>query len=303
MGYVPNPLLAAYQATVRTSKPVKFQASLGWINDHPEKEWWDFPWIKPMRDGARARAAALGYALDELWIPDVRKDDWNGNAGKWQRILKARGIFGVILPMLDRAHHGVLAWEGYSVVCIGRHHLGLEKSTFSVETIHEHHRVNSNDFANTHLALLHLRKAGCRRIGLAISVYEDRGTDTTCSAAYLRAALEWPVKERLPILFSDYPDEVEQWARKHKPDAVLCAHSNVPKWIKRAGLKIPGDVRIAHLNLAPDVAGWSGIDRRLDLLGSAAVDLLSAHLQRNERGVPPYAKEMLIEGVWVEGKT
>lgn len=256
-----------------------------------------------MRDGARERAAALGFALDEIWVPDCDPLDYEGNVRKYRRIMQARGIHGVILPLLERAQHAVLPWEEFSVACIGRHHLNLERSEHAMRNPMDHHMVNQDDYANTRLAVRKLREAGCRRVGLAISVYEDRGTDGMCVAAYLREAHEWPAKERVPVLFSDHGPEVVAWVKKHSPDGVVCAHGDMKRHIKRAEKRVPGEVRVAHLNLAADVAGWSGIDRRLDQIAAAAVDLVSAHMVRNEKGVPPCAKEVLIEGRWVEGKT
>lgn len=303
LGWRPNPLLAAYQTQVRALKPVKFQATLGWLNDHPEEKFWETPWNRVLKDGAKARAQALGFALDEIWIPRIDPHDTKGNAMKYRRILLARGIHGVILPVLDRANHAALPWHDFSVACIGRHHLMLERSKYPLEKPEDHHMVNQDDYANTRLAIRKLREAGCRRVGLAISEWEDRSTDGLCSAAYLREASEWAAKERVPVLFSDHGPEVAAWVKKHAPDGVVCAHGDMKRHIEKTGRKVPRDVRVAHLNLAPDVAGWSGIDRRAAQIAAAAVDLVTAQMVRNERGVPPCTKEVLIEGRWVAGGT
>ncbi len=299
MGWRPNPLLAAYQAQVRALKPVKFQASIGWLIDHPDEQFWERPWNRALREGARA----LGFALDEIWLPGLDLQDAEGNAMKYRRILMARGIHGVILPSLYRAHHAALPWKDFSVACIGRHHLAIERSRYAMQNPVDHHMVNQDDYANARLAIRKLREAGCRRVGLAISVWEDRGTDALCSAAYLREASEWAAKERVPILFSDHQPEVVAWMKKHSPDGVVCSHGDMKGHIESAGRRVPGDVRVAHLNLAPDVAEWSGINRRFDQIGAAAVDLVTAHMVRNESGVPPCAKEVLIEGLWLDGTT
>lgn len=303
MGWKPNPLLAAYQAQVRALKPTGFQATLGWLNDHFEKDHWDTPWDRPLFEGAKIRANELGFALDSIWIPDRKPDDYEGNAKKYRRILLSRGIHGVILPNLYRPQHAALPWADFAVVCIGRQHVNVEKSDSQRSRKFHHHMVTFDAYSNTRLALDKLRAAGCRRIGLAISIYEDHATDGICSAAYLRAASEWPKKEQVPILFSDQAPEVGRWIKRYSPDAVLCMYGEMKRNIEMAGCKVPGEVRLAHLNLATDVQGWSGVDRRLDQIGSAAVDLVSAHAIRNDRGVPYCAKEVLIEGIWVDGTT
>lgn len=303
LGYRPNPLLSAYQASVRSKQPKTFQATLGWINDHPDSNAWSKPWLKPYWDGAKARAEELGYQMDEIWVPGIRIETPEENMRKIQRILRARGILGVILPGLERAHHAVLPWEGFTVVCIGRHHLLVEKSTIQLQQIHEHNRVCPNYLFNTQLIIRKLLESGCKRIGLAISPFGDQESDYAMSSAYLRRQLDMPTSRRLPILFSTNAKDAAIWARKHRPDAVICNHPETVDGIRQSGFRIPEDVRIAHTNLAKDVEGWSGIDCRAAVIGSAAVDMLTAHLIRNENGVPVYAKEMSIEGEWIEGTT
>jgi hypothetical protein len=107
----------------------------------------------------------------------------------------------------------------------------------------------------------------------------------------------------VPILFDDDEPKVIAWVKKHKLDAVVCCHSTIKRSVEKAGFKVPRDTRVAHLSIAPDVATWSGVDCQLAQIGSAAVDLVTAHLIRNDLGVPTCAKEVLIKGVWVKGTT
>lgn len=301
MGYRPNPLLSAYQASIRSRRPAMFRATLGWINDHADQNAWRKPWMQPIRDGALARAQELGYELDEMWFPEIRSETPEESARKIQKTLRARGIVAVILPSLERGHHAVHPWEGFTVVCIGDHRLLLKQSTFQPQAIHEHHRVNSNDLYNIQLAFGKLSDHGRERIGLVVARHADNETSYAFTSGFLRAQMDLPARRRVPILFSIEIPDVTAWAKKHKPDAVICIHADVPEGVKRAGFKVPQEVVVAHMNLAADVPALVGIDRRMDLLGSAAVDMLTAHLIRNENGVPPYAKAMSIEGVWVGG--
>lgn len=303
MGYLPNPLLSAYQASVRAAKPMKFQATLGWINDSSDESNWTKPWLKPMLDGAKARAAELGYQLDEIWVQGTTSENPAGNFKCWEKILQARGIFGVILPSMTQTLHTELPWDGFSVVCVGKHHSLTENSRVKIAASYLHHRVSADFFFNMHLAFMRLRQSGCQKIGLALSGYMDCEMDLAGSALFARVSLDLPKKERVPILFSESVGEVRDWAAKHRPDAVICSHPDVRRGVEAAGLRVPADVRVAHLNLAPDVSNWTGIDRRAEFLGCSAVDIVASHLIRNERGVPRYAKEVSVEGVWVEGKT
>jgi len=301
MGHRPNPLLSAYQASVRSKKPAAFRATLGWLNDHPDKDFWRKPWTEPLWEGAHGRARELGYELDEIWFPEIRVEEPEENVRKIQKILRARGIAGVILPSLNRAQHLVQPWDGFAVVCIGGHHHFVEHSTIRVKTIYEHHTVNPDALYNIHLAFEKLREGGRKRIGLAIPKYFEHESERGYSSGFLRSQMDLPTAQRVPILFSDETAQVEAWARKHRPDAVICSHSEVAAGIRSVGIKVLGDTKLVHLNLASDVAGWSGIDQRRGMLGRAAVDMLTAHLIRNDVGVPACAKHMRIEGVWVDG--
>jgi len=89
LGYRPNPLLSAYQASVRSRQPATFRATLGWINDHPDQNAWRKPWTQPIRDGALARAQELGYELDEIWFPEIKVEAPKENVQKIQKILRA----------------------------------------------------------------------------------------------------------------------------------------------------------------------------------------------------------------------
>jgi hypothetical protein len=41
-----------------------------------------------------------------------------------------------------------------------------------------------------------------------------------------------------------------------------------------------------------------GIDQQADVLGAAAVDLLVAQYQQNERGIPEAPRIVMTEGLW-----
>jgi len=68
----------------------------------------------------------------------------------------------------------------------------------------------------------------------------------------------------------------------------------------KTGSKIPEARRPRHVTLGwrADQADVPGIDQQADVLGSAAVDLLFAQYQQNERGIPEAPRIVMTEGVW-----
>ena len=301
LGYQPNPLLSVYQASIRAAKPPEYRATLAWIDDGPDEYRWDKPWMKPLLEAARERASSLGFRIDTIWLPNVEREDPAANFRRWEQILRARQIFGVLLPTMANRNHFDLPWEGFSVVCLGSYR--VFSGGTSMESGGRHHHVSSDDALNILKAIMKLRESGCRKIGLAIARHNDFESNRAYSAMFTRECLEWPEEEVVPILYSNHIPDLLPWIKKHRPDAIICAHGGIRAGLEAAGYRIPGDFRLVHLNLAPDVAGWTGIDRRMDCIASAAINLLSEHLIHNETGVPPFAKGVSIEGVWVEGQT
>ncbi|MCU0771110.1 MAG: LacI family transcriptional regulator [Verrucomicrobia bacterium] len=307
LGYQPNPLLAAYQSEVRTRKSRKFQATLAWINDHPQRDFWtDTPYNRVFWDAAVRRAAELGYRLDNLWMEDLDLETPQDNIRKFLRILRARGIHGVILPMLMSSLHATLEWEGCATVLLGEYQqlmrharLGLPPNTRRCQ----HHQVNPDHFHNITLALRSLNALGYQRIGLVISPWYDMVTDGLCAGGFWSEQREWPASRRLPPYSKPTLEELPAWLKRHRPDVVIGYQRELRSAVENDGRRIPEDIGVAHLNLAPDVAGWSGIHQQADQIAAATVDLVAANLQHNERGTPPYAKEVLIKGRWVDGKT
>jgi hypothetical protein len=57
----------------------------------------------------------------------------------------------------------------------------------------------------------------------------------------------------------------------------------------------------ATLGWQPDRPEVAGIDQQAEVLGAAAVDLLVAQEQRNERGLPEHPRMILTEGLWRDG--
>ncbi len=70
-------------------------------------------------------------------------------------------------------------------------------------------------------------------------------------------------------------------------------------WLSRRGLRVPEDIDLAYLyRTEEEMAEAPGIDGLLNLVGSAAFDLVVEALHTNRTGVPEHPKEVLIKGTW-----
>lgn len=311
-GYRPNPLVAMYQAQARSNRPAALQACLGWLNDYPNAaSWREFPWLRGYLDGATQRCTDMGYRLDEISLNSVHQENFEGEVGRVGKILRARGIYGVILPLMLNAQYLLAEWENCVVSLIGSGHLGQPAGAGAVQSQFYPQRFPSADrdlFFNMRLAFENLLRLGYWRIGLVYSRYIDAEANGRARGAFLVEQEQLPEADRIPILFLERfkegrPAAFDQWIEKHKPDAILCINPVIKDWIEELGLKVPQDIGLANLNLVSDVTGWSGIDEKHFDIGAAAVDLLIGSLSRNEIGVPRQSRKMLIPGEWVAGST
>jgi LacI family transcriptional regulator len=94
MGYQPDPMLSALNAYRLAKGTPHYKATIGWINNWPDREaLLAHAGFHEYYQGACERANELGYTIEEFWLRE------EGMApSKLQRILKARGIQGVLLP-------------------------------------------------------------------------------------------------------------------------------------------------------------------------------------------------------------
>jgi LacI family transcriptional regulator len=98
-------------------------------------------------------------------------------------------------------------------------------------------------------------------------------------------------------------DEVSRWMDRHRPDVVICHDSRLLEAVQATGRRVPEDVGLVHLNIAPDVAGWAGVDADLSEVAAAAVDLVFGQLSRGEYGPPKVPKIVTTPGRWTDGWT
>lgn len=307
MGYRPDPLVAAFQVRLRASRPVRYQATLGWIDDHREPDFW-----QKHREvvAARKRAETLGYALDIVRIEEVRLDDPADTARRFQRILQARGINGVILPRLDRAHLLGEEWAGFAVVSLGHNSELLAKARVRHKEDNPYHEVGTDSVFNMKLAIKSLRLRGYERIGLVVSEWHNALNDGVPHAFMLADNTYRRTAERVPPLMLPEPSDWSRsrvsfcsWFKKHRPAAILISNRQILGFCRELGLKVPADIALAHIEKDVEDEDLSGIDPRRDLQAGAAVDLLASMLVRNERETPPFQKQVLIRGVWREAGT
>ena len=311
LGYQPNPLLSIFQAHVRSRHQPRYQATIAWINDSNEEgHWRKQPYTKGLLDGARARAEELGYRLDEIWLDKIEPSNPKKNIARFSRVLRTRGIFGVVLPLAASYQHAFYVWPDVAVAVIGLYHSMAVKEGSAQNLSNEniYHTATFDYFANMRLTCERLRALGYKRIGLVISDWLNAHTDTQYSGSYLAQQRGWPKSEHVTILFEDNINleptpSFQKWLKRQQPDVVICSQNQAMSWLEKSGLRVPADIGLAHLYLADDVKGWSGVNPAMTNIGAAAVELVVQQLRLNQRTPPSTCHELFLPGRWVEGKT
>jgi DNA-binding LacI/PurR family transcriptional regulator len=294
MGYRTNATVANLMAQLRASRTPKYQATLGLLNVSSDpKTLTGLCTFREWAKGCQERAVQMGYGLDPFWLhePGI-------SPARLAKILESRNIRGLIIAaLLDRSglpEEFETIWQGFACVAVG------------VRPASPPLNFSSNDQYSTALhAVQRLWQYGYRRIGLVLSPEVDAMVDRRFSAGFWAGHEGLVECDRIPTFPFHSAREMSfrAWYAQHRPDAIVCIHDQVKKWIEEMHIKIPEEVGLAHLDRHEDLPDWSGMNQNNTLVGAAAVDMLVGQLHRNEVGLPEFPKASFIQSSWVDGPT
>lgn len=292
LGYAPNPILAKALSLARQTPGARYRETIGLILEYPTETGPEFQ--KSMHMAASQRAELMGLKLEPFVLSDKPTDH-----RRLKRVLKARGIRGVIIiPRLEHLQPRLhLDWNDLAAVEIGRtlwHPRNL-------------HHVETADYNKVIEAIHLLKKAGYKRIGMAIEPMQNQHQRGTYYAAYLVSQLRQAEHLRIPVLASTGPwgeETFKTWIKRYKPDVLFIHYDYAPKihpWLKRLGMSCPGDISLFCVN-ARD-ASVSGMARDYAGLGRSAVEMLSLLLESGEIGPRSRPRSWLVDESWQVGST
>jgi LacI family transcriptional regulator len=293
LGYRPNPLIQAYTTQIRRSRGIAPSCNLAWLPSEPKPGNDLKPWIVPFLRGAEQRADELGFFLDATLNAHQLSDE------SLQRLLDSRGIRGLIIPQAAYHYRQPFLGRGIAAVWIGE----------SPDPCPAH-SVSQDYFKNLTTAVDALLACGYERIAFCEHDHATVMSQGATWGAFLFN--QQRLKTKIPMLghlnLTRQREETSRkrflkWIKEHQPDVIMTTFFHARDWLEQEGITVPGDVGLAHLSLAPDVAGWSGIDAGPEAIGSAAVDMLVAHILRNEFKSPLVPKLMRLPGRWLSGDT
>ena len=284
MGYRPDPHLRALAKYRTKGKAAEFRGVLAWMSDGPKRAGWKNYERGVYFEGAKRRAAELGYDVEPFWAGEPGL-----TAERLRQILVARGVRGVLLPppSLDRGRVE-LPWEGLAVVSFG-----CSRVEPRLHSIHNHH------YRSMELLLASLHALGYRRPGLALTRSVNASVDGAWSAAYFNFHYESGAKLPAPLISDDWgAKELLAWRVAQRVDVVVTEREAALGWLRAGSVAVPGECGFALTARHQGHPDCAGIDENSAVIGAAAVDLLTSLVERGETGVPENPQNVLIEGFW-----
>lgn len=239
---------------------------------------------------AQARAHELGYYLEEFWMREP-----NLTSVRLRTVLQSRGIRGIIFSQPKLRADNVLDFdlEGFCAV-----NSGACSFTPHIHAVMSHRAQSIVQCLDRVMAL------GYRRVGLALPATSATAQECEAEAIFRFRVSQEPdieaasVHQCAPCGYEPFA----RWVRRERPEIVL-GTSEALEWLRATGLRIPAEISFAGFGISSEIDRCSGMDRRNAHQAIALVDLLVAHLHRNDMGVPAFAKSVMIDSEWVDGGT
>jgi LacI family transcriptional regulator len=288
LGHTHNQRISNLMSSIRSSSKPGFHETLAFIwpdADAPEVS--TTYQLKRFESGAVQRAHQLGFGMDVFYYDHKTKRPWL----KLRKILQARGIRGIVWGPVLRSSHVRLPMplETFATAGIGE--------AFVYPRL-PHARFDH--FVGMRTALHQLKRQGCRRIGFALALSFNMRASPIFIASFATSGMRGVMKPKELLHTPDVltRDGLLAWALETKPDAILLGNDIPDLADLPQHPQITWPLKMASLNRLSKDLVFSGIDQRQDLIGSHACDLVIEQLSRNEFGVPPHPKIVMVEGEW-----
>ena len=294
MGYQPNAMVNALMSHIRRGNVSPSATPLALLDFEGALDYMQsYEYSQLLLEGLERQAKTMGYRIERFPFENTAR-----GGKRLEKILQYRAIQGVIVPMTDRLPHDIhFNADRFATVAIG----------YSAHVKGHAYRVVPDQFRNTKLAVEKMLALGYRRIGLYQHADGDERVDGHFSAPFLQAMFGLNNFERLQdsvFLFPEFDGVgAVDWIRRNRLDAILSCTPQVLKYLEQDNLRVPQDVGVALLAWAPAQKEFAGIDQCPDVVGSTAINLLVAQINRNERSSATTEATTLIPGEWKTGTT
>lgn len=289
MGYSPDPNMVKLMSRIRMNQKVEARSFVAVLDLFDERK--DFcvdPYTRMLVESAEARLETLGYKMTRFRLrePGIQMR-------RVGTILASRGIEGMLIPPFPKdVTKLAVDWEKITTICT--------EDRFNDPALN---KVIPHHYSNMLLLLEQLWARGYRRPALA-SCLNSLGRDNySWFGAYYSFLMDRVGGEVIPPLpVANNPADVLQWYRRYEPDVIIVTEAWIAdNFLQASGLQPGADVGVA--SVSAELGDYSGVHQSPAQIGSAAADILTAHIIRNDRGIPKHPKTMMIKGMWVDRGT
>lgn len=295
LGYWPNPYISTLMRMRRQGRPLKERPVLALVCALPTADGWRThaaPTIRHLREGAVERATMRGYRAQEFWL---HRDGMSNE--RFSDMLHARGIQGLLLsPLGEGDPTPQLRWEYFAAVSLSVPHPSLTVTT-----------VCNDHYFSSLTAVRECHRRGYRRPGILLRTAHQHRFQGRWEAGFLVAGqMLRDLSLAEPLYIDGWSDEARiiRWVKRQKLDVIITPAGDVlPGILARGGWRIPADIGLALLACPQAGDPCSGVYQNGRRCGALAIDTLTSMIERHERGLPPQAMSLMLEGQWNEGTT
>ncbi len=293
-GYRPNALMANLLAQLRASKTSAYQSTLALLCAAKDPSELDtVPTFRAWIAGCRARAIEQGYGFDQLWLyePGISPE-------RLAAILDARNIRGVAVvgfyegEAIPRQFDTI--WHRSAAVAIGTRPVWPAI-----------HFVSNDQYVTVFRAVREVFLLGYRQLGLCLASHIDNIIENKFTAGFRAAQGRLGLTQDVPT-FDLQPGTKQSfgvWLDRYRTEVILTIHVEVKEWVESLGFAVPSEVALVQLDKSDETSDWAGMQQNSELIGRSAIDMVIGQIHRNESGMPPIQKSMLIESTWSVGAT
>lgn len=183
------------------------------------------------------------------------------------KVFRARGIhafavFSSAYPQLFMETTELFA--EFATVFIGSEYLSANSDRFTTMRHIPYHRVGASTYSNMVRILDELFKLGYQRPGYWPNQWSELAAGGEAAAAFNFFTQNLPPKKRIRTEWASWnsyndfkspENSFKEWLERNKPDVVICGNLEIRSWIESTGRRIPGDIGLAHVDLAITEAG------------------------------------------------
>lgn len=285
MGYVPDPLLDAFNFHRLAAQPTRASPIIAFVSDMPSRAAFNAsPLHQEAFAGAKTRANELGFGLD-LFLTGSHQL----SPARLDQVLQSRNISCVIMGLFgSQVQKLLLDWSRYCVIAVDSVHLqpGFDCVAYDYRTA-------------VRRAVRRLRKAGHVRIGFVITTNEDVRLTHVALSGFLMEVVSEKSSLIPPLFLRSVPGEeadakFDLWVKRFRPTSAVsgCFPVQEAVWKKTFGTSF--GLTWGDLLPKSEKSATSRTPLHYRDLGAQAAELLSLRLHVNQRGISTYRTTIML---------